>query len=214
MNRRAFVIPILLGLVVFATVEASAFLQGSGEEAEAPYVPSWLSIVREQTYSMVVTPETTVDYYCDHCGSTIPLERAESWHGEGRDVEGIRVSLLQEGVAYHIQLGLSDELGPFEYIIGVQDAEDSIYIHFVPGSAAANVTHTTDTTYEDIALVTGEYLAQGANWIAGFISYDVITPFISRSHLGLIRFDFHMAKNTENNREQFVFDIAGWATKL
>ncbi len=213
MNKRALAFMIFLSLAVFTTAEAYAFLQGSGEGMEVSDVPSWLSIVRGQTYSMVITPETTIDYYCDHCGTTIPLERAVSWHGEGRDIEGIRVSLLSEGVAYHIQLGQSDELGPFEYIIGVQDAEDSIHIHFVPGSEMATVTHTTVTTYEDIALVTGEYLAQGSNWIAGFIPYAVITPFISRSHLGLIRFNFHMAKNTENNREQFVFDVAGWATK-
>ena len=162
---------------------------------------------------MVITSDTTIDYYCDHCGSTIPLARAVSWTGKGRDLEGVRVSLLQDGVAYYIQLRDTDELGSFEYIVGVADAEDSIHIHFVPGSESAIVTHRTPTMVEDIALVTGEHLYQGSNWIAGFIPYDAIVPFISRSHLGLIRFDFHMAKNTVDNRELFVFDVAGWATK-
>lgn len=213
MKRMSSVIAVLLILVAIASQQGFADAGDSAEAAAPTSWPSWLSVVRQQTYSMVVTPDTTIDYYCDHCGSTIPLARAVSWTGIGREVEGIRVSLLQDGVAYYIQLREGDELGPFEYIIGVTDAEDSIHIHFVPGSEVANVTHTTPISYEDIALVTGEHLYQGANWIAGFIPYDVMTPFISRSHLGLIRFDFHMAKDTVDNRELFVFDVAGWATK-
>jgi hypothetical protein len=203
-----------LNTIASSSEQGAAYLQAQASLSdEAPALSSWTGEMLSYPYSMTVNPAAGVEYYCDRCGGTKPLSAATLWTGNGRDVRGIRVVLLETGVAIGVQLGEDDRLGPFEYIVGETDAGDSIHVHIVPMQSMAKVTHSTASTYEEIAVLTGLNFAKGDNWIACFVPYSLVDRYTSRSRLATVLFNFHMAANTETKRELFIFPVSGPAMR-